>query len=330
MYNGGMNKINIGIIGSGFIVPVFIGAGKQFDVFHLKAIWGRHEEKLLNFKEEVDYYTTDLEKIMSDEDIDVIYVALPNKLHYEYALKALEHDKHVIMEKPFTVYHSEARKLIALAKKKGKIIFEAIPSGYSVPYREAREHLSELGEIRLIVCNFSQYSRRYDKFKSGIVLPAFDKKLAGGALMDLGVYNVRFVISAFGMPKNVEYRPNKIKGVDTSGVLILDYGKFKAVCIAAKDCKAESYGLIQGDQGYLRCNTTTSRAADLTLRFNDGRELRFTQQEQGEFASWSYQLQEFIEIYEHMDLEKAWEYNELTLIETKVIEKALKSAGLNY
>ncbi|MBQ5443872.1 MAG: Gfo/Idh/MocA family oxidoreductase, partial [Erysipelotrichaceae bacterium] len=84
-----MKSINIGIIGSGFIVPVFIGASKAFEDFHLRAIWGRHEEKLIPFKEDVDYCTTDLEKILCDESIDVIYVALPNKLHYEYALKAL-------------------------------------------------------------------------------------------------------------------------------------------------------------------------------------------------------------------------------------------------
>ena len=104
-----MKKINIGIIGSGFIVPVFISVSKLVKGYHLRAIWGRHEEKLLQYKDEVDYLTTDLEKILSDETIDAIYVALPNKLHYEYALKALEHGKHVILENPFTVYYDEAK-----------------------------------------------------------------------------------------------------------------------------------------------------------------------------------------------------------------------------
>ena len=330
MYNKGMKSINIGIIGSGFIVPVFINATKAFENFHLRAIWGRHEEKLIPFKENVDYCTTDLEKILCDETIDVIYVALPNKLHYEYALKALKHDKHVILEKPFTVRYKEAKKLIDLAREKKKILFEAIPSGYSKPYEEARKHLEELGEIRLVVCNFSQYSRRYDRFKKGEILPAFDKKLAGGALMDLGVYNIRFVISAFGKPRKVEYHANKVKGVDTSGILVMDYGKFKATCIAAKDCKADSYALIQGDRGYLRCNTTTSRAADLTLKLNDGKTLSFSQEEKGEFASWSYQLKEFIEIYRNEDLDKAYEWNRLTLIESKVLDQALQSADLKY
>ncbi|MBR4422210.1 MAG: Gfo/Idh/MocA family oxidoreductase, partial [Erysipelotrichaceae bacterium] len=114
-----MKKINIGILGSGFIVPVFIEMSKLYRQYHLRAIWGRHEEKLLTFKEEFEYYTTDLEAFLSDEKIDVVYIALPNALHYEYALKALEHGKHVILEKPFTVHKKEAKKLIDLAKKKG-------------------------------------------------------------------------------------------------------------------------------------------------------------------------------------------------------------------
>ena len=106
--------INVGIIGSGFIVPVFIGCSRKCRDYHLRAIWGRHEEKLLQFKNDFDYCTTDLEAFLSDEKIDVVYVALPNALHYEYAMKALKHGKHVILEKPFTVFYKDAKKLIDL------------------------------------------------------------------------------------------------------------------------------------------------------------------------------------------------------------------------
>lgn len=325
-----MKRLNIGIIGSGFIVPVFIRTSGLFEQMHLRAIWGRHEEKLLPFRNEVDYLTCDLEELLNDEQIDVIYVALPNKLHYEYALKALEHGKHVLLEKPFTVYHREAKKLIELAKEKQLILFEAIPNGYNPLLAKAKDKLADLGEIRMAVCNYSQYSRRYDRFKKGEILPAFDRKLAGGALLDLGVYNVRFMLQFFGKPKKVEYHANIAKGVDTSGILVLDYGQFKATLIAAKDCKTDSYALIQGDQGYLRCNSTTSRAADFTIKLNSGQEEHFSQEDHGEFAGWSHEMREFIQIYEENDLAKAKKYNEVTLMEVRILEKALKSAGLNY
>ena len=95
-----MKKINVGVIGSGFIVPVFIRQSKQFKEYHLCGIWGRHEEKLLNFKDEFEYVTTDLDRLLNDKKIDVIYVALPNKLHFEYAYKALKANKSVILPLP--------------------------------------------------------------------------------------------------------------------------------------------------------------------------------------------------------------------------------------
>ena len=262
--------INIGVIGSGFIVPVFIESSRKCKDYHLRAIWGRHEAKLLNFKDVFDYYTTDLEEILSDEKIDVIYIALPNALHYEYALKALKHGKHVILEKPFTVFYKDAKKLIDYAKKHDLFIFEAITTQHNPNYHKARKLVKELGDIRIVMCNFSQYSRRYDRFKKGEILPVFDRKLAGGALLDLNVYNIHYVTGIFGMPKDVQYFANIERGVDTSGVLILDYGTFKATLIAAKDCKCECYGLIEGDNGYLRNNTTCSRCADFTLKLNSG------------------------------------------------------------
>ena len=96
----------------------------MFEDYHLRAIWGRHEEKLLQFKDEVDYYTTDLEKVLSDEEIDAIYVALPNSLHYQYAMEALKHGKHVILEKPFTVYYKDAKKDFAFANETLRIAYK--------------------------------------------------------------------------------------------------------------------------------------------------------------------------------------------------------------
>lgn len=322
--------INIGIVGSGFIVPVFIESSKKIRDYHLRAIWGRHEAKLLNFRDEFDYYTTDLEEILSDEKIDVIYVALPNALHYEYAMQALKHGKHVILEKPFTVFYKDAKKLIDCAKKNGLFIFEAITTQHNPNYHKAKKLVKQLGEIKIVMCNFSQYSRRYDRFKQGEILPVFNRKLAGGALLDLNVYNIHYVTGIFGLPKDVQYFANIERGVDTSGVLVLDYGTFKATLLGAKDCKSECYGLIEGDAGFLRNNTTCSRCADFTLKLNNGKEQYFEQKEKDEFSSWSHELKEFARMYKKKDYAKAEEYNRQTLTVAKVLDKAIASAGLKY
>ena len=321
--------MNIGVIGSGFIVETFIGTSKLIKDFHLTAIWGRHKAKLLKFKDEFDYYTTDLEKILSDKNIDVIYIALPNSLHYEYALKALKHHKHVIVEKPFTVHYKDAKKLVDYAKDNDLLLFEAITTMHNPMYRKMKKLVNKLGDIKIVQANFSQYSRRYDRFKNGEVLPVFNSRLAGGALLDLNVYNVHFVVGMFGKPKKVKYYPNKEKGVDTSGILILDYGKFKATLTAAKDCSGDNFVLIEGDKGNIRCNTTSSRCGSYTLNLHGKESETFYDQDE-EFGAWIYEMKEFNRLYKNMDLKKNYEYNKDTLLVVKVLEDSLKSAKIFY
>ena len=232
--------INVGIIGAGGIVPFFIETTKKVKGFQYVGIAARNEEKLKAVKEKygISYYSTNNDDILSDPKIDVIYVAVPNSLHYEIGKKALENGKHVIMEKPFCANYAQAKKLIDLANEKGLIIFDAVTMLHMPNYAKIKELTEQVGEIRMVDINFSQYSSRYDKFKKGIVLPAFDRKQAGGALMDLGIYNINFTMGIFGTPKKVAYYANKKKGIDTSGVLVMDYGNFKVNAVCAKDCKA--------------------------------------------------------------------------------------------
>ena len=321
--------MNVGVIGSGFIVPVFIEESKRYKDYHLRGIWGRHIEKLAKFASEFEYVTTDLEELLSDDKIDVVYIALPNGLHFEYALNALKHNKHVILEKPFTVRLKEAKKLVKLAKEKNLIIFEAITTEYNPDFIKSKKFVSKLGDIKMIEANFSQYSRRYERFKNKENVPVFDYKLAGGALLDLNVYNIRYISSIFGKPKKVKYYPNIIKNVDTSGVLVLDYGSFKATSIAAKDSGSLSHVTIQGDKGYLKCNTTASRCGNFTLKLNNEDAVNYGI-EDSEFGGWKHELKLFRDLYKKKDLKKAQEYNLLTLLEIDIIEKAIISANLKY
>lgn len=321
--------MNVGVIGSGFIVPVFIEETKRYKDYHLRGIWGRHIEKLAKFASEFEYVTTDLEELLSDDKIDVVYIALPNGLHFEYALNALKHNKHVILEKPFTVRLKEAKKLVKLAKEKDLIIFEAITTEYNPDFIKSKKLVSKLGDIKMIEANFSQYSRRYERFKNKENVPVFDYKLAGGALLDLNVYNIRYISSIFGKPKKVKYYPNIIKNVDTSGVLVLDYDSFKATSIAAKDSGSLSHVTIQGDKGYLKCNTTASRCGNFTLKLNNEDAVNYGI-EDSEFGGWKHELKLFRDLYKKKDLKKAQEYNLLTLLEIDIIEKAIISANLKY
>ncbi|MBE6469892.1 MAG: Gfo/Idh/MocA family oxidoreductase [Coriobacteriaceae bacterium] len=217
---------------------------------------------------------TDLAAMLAQTDIDTVYLAVPNHLHHGAAIRALEAGKHVIVEKPIASTVEEARDLAATARERGLMLAEAITTLHQPNYAKLREFLPRIGDIKIVSCNFSQYSSRYDAFRAGTVLPAFDPAKSGGALMDLGVYNMHWLIGLFGEPVRAAYHANIERGIDTSGVMELDYGSFKAVSVAAKDCAAPSRSTIQGTRGYLALATPPSSCGGLTLHLNDGTEER--------------------------------------------------------
>ena len=246
--------MNLGIVGAGMIVKDFLSFSHELPEIKLEAIVARNIENLKNLQStyNIKQIYTDLDECLSSPSIDTIYVAVPNNLHYPVTKKALEAGKNVICEKPFTLDYNETVELFQLAESKNLILIEAITNQYLPNYLEIKENLSKIGSIRLVECNFSQLSSRYEAFKKGIIAPVFDKNQGGGVLGDLNIYNIHFVVGLFGAPKNSKYYPNIVREVDTSGILILEYDEFKVVCIAAKDTYNNSYANIQGDKGLIK------------------------------------------------------------------------------
>lgn len=263
--------MNIGIVGAGMIVKDFLSFTHELPEIKLEAIVARNIENLKNLQSmyNIKEIFTDLDKCLSSPSIDTIYVAVPNNLHYSVAKKALEAGKNVICEKPFTLNYHETVELFELAESKNLILIEAITNQYLPNYLEIKENLSQIGNIRLVECNFSQLSSRYEAFKKGIIAPVFDKNQGGGVLGDLNIYNIHFVVGLFGSPKNSEYYPNIVREVDTSGILILEYDEFKVVCIAAKDTYNNSYANIQGDKGLIKVIGTLNEVPNYIIKNNE-------------------------------------------------------------
>lgn len=263
--------MNLGIVGTGMIVKDFLSFSHELPEIKLEAIVARNIENLKNLQNtyNIKQIYTDLDECLSSPRIDTIYVAVPNNLHYSVAKKALEAGKNVICEKPFTLNYHETVELFELAESKNLILIEAITNQYLPNYIEIKENLSQIGNIRLVECNFSQLSSRYEAFKKGIIAPVFDKNQGGGVLGDLNIYNIHFVVGLFGAPKNSEYYPNIVREVDTSGILILEYDEFKVVCIAAKDTYNNSYANIQGDKGLIKVIGTLNEVPNYIIKNNE-------------------------------------------------------------
>ena len=243
--------MKVGIVGNGGIVHPAIVA-MQKEGIAINALWCRSEERGRPVADQyhIEKVYTDYEAFLADESFDTVYIALVNSAHFSYAKQAMLEGKHVIVEKPLVSSYAEARELSDIASEKNVFLFEAIMLRYSANYASIVKNLEKVGEISLILANYSQYSSRYDAYLEGKVLPAFDPKLSGGALYDINVYNVHFMTGLFGSPRSSLYMANiGFNGIDTSGVLLLDYGRFKAVCTGAKDSASTSGISIQGNLG---------------------------------------------------------------------------------
>ena len=323
--------MKIGIVGAGNIVPDFLEASKNIEDFEIVSISatenGRERMKKLSEEYGIKNIYTNYEDLLND-DIDVVYIAIPNSLHYEFAKKAIERNKHIILEKPFTTTYKEAEELVELAQEYGIMLFEAISNQYLPNYKKTKELISELGDIKIVQLNYSQYSSRYDRFKNGDIAPAFDPRKSGGALMDLNVYNIYYIVGLFGSPQKILYTANIERNIDTSGVLVLDYGSFKCVAVGAKDCKAPLSMNIQGDKGYINSSDAANMYNKFTFAKNDGTEKVF--ELNGGKERLYHELVKFAEYYKNEDFDKFYEANEKSLIVMKILEEARKQAGLEF
>ncbi len=154
--------INVAILGTGKIIPEAVDAMQSSKKFHVIAIWARPHSRdkaaALAERFHVEKFTTDLDEIADDPTIDFVYVGLINAVHHEYAKKFLAAGKNVIVEKPFTTDTTQAEDLINLAMSRKLYLFEAVTNLYLPNFFAIRDALPKLGDIKLVLCNYSQYS----------------------------------------------------------------------------------------------------------------------------------------------------------------------------
>lgn len=314
--------MRIGILGTGMMANLVMETVKKMD-FSYVAVLGRRESedkvKALCLENGLDGYFLDYDELL-DSDVDTIYVALPNHLHYEFGRKALMRGKHVIIEKPVTANAEQLKDLVRTAQIKGVMMFEAMNIHYLPAYRALKDQLWQAGDPKIVSFNYSQYSSRYDAFKDGQILPVFDPMKAGGALMDLNVYNIHAIVGLFGKPWEVRYEANMERGIDTSGVLTLDYGDFKAVAIGAKDCKAPVRCTIQGTKGCFVVPKPMSQMDGYELQLNSGETVEY-RVEKPENRLY-YEFAEFERIIREKDWEKEEEMLKISGIVSGILEEA--------
>lgn len=322
--------MKLAVLGTGKIVEEALPVLKEIAGIELKAIvsTARSLEKGQALADQfgINEASSDFAAVLQKVDIDTVYVAVPNHLHFEMAKQALQAGKHVICEKPFTMTFEELQELVVIAKAKDLILLEAITNQYLGNFHFMKENLAQLGDIKIVECNYSQYSSRYDAFQRGEILPAFDASKGGGALRDLNIYNIHIVVGLFGLPKNIHYMANIERGVDTSGILMLDYDSFKVACIAAKDCSAEVRSTIQGNKGSLSILGPTGTLPELAMTLNqdESRVINMNSDKHRMFE----EFRAFEDIISQSDFKTAYQALNHSLDVMWVLDKAAESLSL--
>lgn len=316
--------MKLGILGTGMIVKDLLSTVHKLPFSGL-AILGTPQTEEETRELAARYHIDDIYfdyQAMLDSDVDTIYVALPNHLHFPFASQALQKGKHVIIEKPITTSVEELNTLKNLAAGQNVIMLEAMNIHYLPAYLSLQSQLSRIGKIKLVTLNYSQYSSRYDDFMAGIVHPAFDVKKGGGALMDINVYNLHFVAGLFGEPQAVNYFANMHNNIDTSGMMVLDYGDFKCVCIGAKDCKAPTTSLIQGDKGNMQITLPVNQMTGFEMALNNGDSAQFAFDRREHRLL--YEFLAFIRIIDTLDYQTAAHLLDVSTLAAQMIETGKK------
>ena len=248
------HKIRFGIVGTNFITDWVIAGALQDERFELVAIYSRTSERASEFaaKYNIPYQFTSLEAMASSSLIDAVYIASPNFLHAAQSICCMQRGKHVLCEKPLASNAHEVKEMMAIAKKHNVVLMEAMKPTLTPNFLSVKANLPKLGKIRRYFSSYCQYSSRYDKFKEGIVLNAFNPAFSNGAIMDIGIYTIYPMVVLFGKPDKIDASGLVLSsGADGQGAVNFTYKEMNATVLYSKIADSMLPTEIQGEDGII-------------------------------------------------------------------------------
>ena len=260
-----------GVIGTGWIAKSFIDGARMLTNAEFCAVYSRTAERGGKFANEngIETVYTNINEFAKG-DFEAVYIASPNRLHYEQSKLMLENGKHVICEKPITVEPEELEELQSLAKEKGLIYMEAIMYMHNPARKTLKKAVSQIGRITSVHFDFSQLSSKYPAYIRGELPNIFNPALATGCLMDLGIYCVYPALDLFGMPEKITACAHFMEsGADGSGNAALLYPDMLVNLTYSKLGQDRLGSQIFGDNGTIAVESI-SKLINMKLIDNGG------------------------------------------------------------
>ena len=276
-----MSTFKWGIIGTGGIARAFANDIAYLGDHAIAAIGSRNLETAESFVKTIPGAKAygSYAELINDSDIDAIYVAVPHPSHKENVIAALNAKKPVMCEKPFAVNASEAKEMVTAAKANHVALMEAMWARFLPHYAKIREIVASgvLGRITTIHADHGQ--RLADQNIPRLIEPS----LAGGALLDLGIYPISFAHMVLGVPQSITSSAVFTdKGVDAQSSMILNYANgAQAVLNTTMIMQTPCTAVIAGLNGYLEVNRTFYNPTSMRLTLFDGTVTEYPSDYQG-------------------------------------------------
>ncbi|MFU0922526.1 Gfo/Idh/MocA family protein [Kluyvera sichuanensis] len=246
--------IRFAVIGTNWITRQFVDAAHETGKYKLTAVYSRSLEQAQTFANDypVEHLFTSLDAMAQSKDIDAVYIASPNSLHFPQTKLFLQHKKHVICEKPLASNLHEVEQAIALARENQVVLFEAFKTASLPNFQILQQSLEKVGPVRKAFINYCQYSSRYQRYLDGENPNTFNPAFSNGSIMDIGFYCLASAVALWGEPKQVQASASLLdSGVDAHGIAVLDYGDFSVTLQHSKVSDSTLPSEIQGEAGAL-------------------------------------------------------------------------------
>ena len=319
--------MKLGILGLGSIAEKMALTVDKMEGIELYGVAARDINKAVNFAKRFHVAKAygSYEDLAADDDIDLIYVATPHSFHYEHAKLCIEHGRNVLLEKAFTVNAIEAVKIIELAREKNVLLTEAMWVRYMPMIKELKKLLAEepIGEIVSVSANLGYELTS----KERLVEPA----LAGGALLDVGIYPLTFACIVLGY--DISYVSTAVvklqSGVDAQETIALTYSNGAIANIySTMLAETDKRGIIYGTKGYIEVDNI-NRPLRITVNDPHGNAIKEIDAEE-QISGYEYEVIACQKAIEEGKLECDDMPHELTIRMMQIMDGIRAQWGLEY
>lgn len=286
--------LNWAVLGTGVIANEMAQALVKMNK-RLYAVANRTHQKALDFAERygVQKVYDQIDEVFEDEAVDIIYITSPHNTHYEFMKKALEHGKHLLVEKSITLNSRELDEMIALAAEKKLVLAEAMTIWHMPIYKKLWEIVQsgQLGKVQIITMNFGSF-KEYNMSNR-----FFNMNLAGGAMLDIGVYALSIVRSFMEeKPEDIvsQWKASPTGSDEQATILLKNKQEQMATVALSMHSKQPKRAMISCEKGYIEIMEYPRADKAVIVDAESGER---TEIESGETANALY--------YEMMDMEQA-------------------------